>query len=1149
DPVNDLLSFPYFVDQYDQPPLPEKAGHGLTAYVLRTGHSLLAPAEVFNQLVRQGEVELVGTNSVDWLGVPLNVEGKIIGVMVTQSYTEGIRFSQEDADLLTFVSTQVAMAIERKRAEEALQRQLKELNVLHTATLAGAQSTSVDELIERVTQIIGESLFPDNCGVLLFDETANVLRPHPSYHGVSNEENRHISIPPGKGVSGKVAASRRPLRIADVNREKNYLKVNMEMRSELCVPILVGERLLGVLNAESNQLNFFTEADERLLVTIAGGLANAIEKMRLFDTERIRRLEAEMLSQAAAALTSSLELDQVLDNLLISLAQVIPYDSTAVFIQKNERLRIVAGRGFSTPEKVIGQTFPADDPLSQALRESRRPILIADVRADSRFQSWGDTRAVRGWMGVPLIVRDQVIGYLTIDSHSLNAYNEAQANLALAFANQAAAAIENAHLYTSLSNEKQRLELLYNLSRRLTESLDSHQIATKALDHICTALGAFKGVIYVPRPEIDRWELLAASGMKPAEIEAFNQYAGVPLTSGLTGWAASHKKTAVVPDVAKDKRWLTVPGLDEWVRSAMATPLLAGNTIIGVLNLLSDQIAAFREEDVEIVQAAAAPLAVALQNARLYAAEKRRAERLVELSKLGVEIAALHEASAVLNILVTRAAAIMESATCTVMLIDTSTNEAVLAAQTGLPEGTLPELRIPLELPLLRHSVESSQPIIIPDINHDAPAMRAVLLRPDIHAFFAYPMLREGRAIGFITFSKLTPHTPSEEEVAACHLLAERAAVALENVRLFEETTRSLNQVQALHTIDMTIASSFDLRLTLNILLEQTKTQLGVDAVDALIYSPHTQMLDYAAGIGFRTTALQGTHLRLGQGYAGIAGLERKTIHISNLREHKMDFLRSPYFSAEEFDTYFGLPLIAKGQLKGVLEVFQRSPLQPNQNWMDFLETLAKQAAIAIDNASLFSDLQSSNTDLILAYNATIEGWSKALDLRDKETEGHTLRVTEMTLQLARGMGMGEAEIAHVRRGALLHDIGKMGIPDSILHNPGPLTDEEWAIMRRHPQYAFEMLSPIAYLRPALDIPSYHHEKWDGTGYPRGLKGEQIPLAARIFAVVDVYDALTSDRPYRKAWPEKKALNYIREQSEKHFDPQVVEAFLSYSKQ
>jgi putative nucleotidyltransferase with HDIG domain len=236
--------------------------------------------------------------------------------------------------------------------------------------------------------------------------------------------------------------------------------------------------------------------------------------------------------------------------------------------------------------------------------------------------------------------------------------------------------------------------------------------------------------------------------------------------------------------------------------------------------------------------------------------------------------------------------------------------------------------------------------------------------------------------------------------------------------------------------------------------------------------------------------------------------------------------------------------LIAKGQVKGVLEIFHRAPLHPDEEWLEFLETLAGQAAVTIDNAELFTDLQRSNMELALAYDATIEGWSRALDLRDKETEGHTQRVTEMAERLARALGMSEEELVHMRRGALLHDIGKMGISDTILLKPGSLTDEEWETMRQHPEYAYNLLSPISYLRPALDIPYCHHEKWDGTGYPRGLKGEEIPLAARIFAVVDVWDALRSDRPYRKAWSEEKARAYIREQAGKYFDPRVVEVFL-----
>jgi len=246
----------------------------------------------------------------------------------------------------------------------------------------------------------------------------------------------------------------------------------------------------------------------------------------------------------------------------------------------------------------------------------------------------------------------------------------------------------------------------------------------------------------------------------------------------------------------------------------------------------------------------------------------------------------------------------------------------------------------------------------------------------------------------------------------------------------------------------------------------------------------------------------------------------------------------------EDFIVYYGIPLIAKGVLKGVLEIFHREPLSLNSEWLMFSNALAGLAAIAIDNATMFNDLQRSITDLSIAYDSTLEGWAKTLELRDYETEGHSRRVVEMTVKLAGSMGLPAGQVIHIRRGALLHDIGKMGIPDSILQKPGKLTDDEWEIMRQHPVYAFNSLSGIEFLKPALEIPHYHHERWDGSGYPQGLKGEEIPLAARIFAIVDVWDALRSDRPYRQAWSDEKILIHISEQSGKHFDPQVVDAFL-----
>lgn len=365
-----------------------------------------------------------------------------------------------------------------------------------------------------------------------------------------------------------------------------------------------------------------------------------------------------------------------------------------------------------------------------------------------------------------------------------------------------------------------------------------------------------------------------------------------------------------------------------------------------------------------------------------------------------------------------------------------------------------------------------------------------------------------------------------------------------ERKRAQEQVQRQLQRLATLRNIDLAITASLDLKTILNVFLDQVTRRLHLDAATVLLLNPRTQTLEYAAGRGFRMKAIVNPPLRLGVSYAGRAALQRRIISVPDLLQAKEDYERARRLEEEGFISYYAAPLIAKGQVKGILEIFHRATLDPEPEWLEFLEALAAQAAIAIDNAELFDSLQRANAELSQAYDATLEGWSRALELRDKETKDHTRRVTEMTLRLSRAMGLSNEELVHIRRGALLHDIGKMAIPDGILLKPGPLTEAEEEIMRKHPIYANEMLSLIPYLRPALDIPYCHHEKWDGTGYPRGLKGEQIPLAARIFAVVDVWDALRSDRPYRPGWPKEKARAYIRAQAGEHFDPRVAITFL-----
>jgi putative nucleotidyltransferase with HDIG domain len=238
------------------------------------------------------------------------------------------------------------------------------------------------------------------------------------------------------------------------------------------------------------------------------------------------------------------------------------------------------------------------------------------------------------------------------------------------------------------------------------------------------------------------------------------------------------------------------------------------------------------------------------------------------------------------------------------------------------------------------------------------------------------------------------------------------------------------------------------------------------------------------------------------------------------------------------------LPLLARGQSKGVLQFFHRNAHEPDADWYTFLQSLALQAAIGLDHVEMLENLKNTNRELASAYDETIKGWAQAMELRDKETRGHSGRVSELTVKLAMAVGLSGEALDNIRRGAFLHDIGKMAIPDSILGKTGPLTNDDWITMRQHPTIGYRMLSNIEYLKPALDVVYCHHEKWDGSGYPRGLRAEEIPLSARIFAVIDVWDALTSNRPYRLAWPESEVRTYLIKESGKQFDPRIVDEFL-----
>jgi len=356
-----------------------------------------------------------------------------------------------------------------------------------------------------------------------------------------------------------------------------------------------------------------------------------------------------------------------------------------------------------------------------------------------------------------------------------------------------------------------------------------------------------------------------------------------------------------------------------------------------------------------------------------------------------------------------------------------------------------------------------------------------------------------------------------------------------------QQLREQMERINALHQIDKAITSSFDLRVTYQVLLDQLRQVLHVDAASVLQFESDLIQYQYLTGLGFKTLE---SNLRTAFRHSPLpseAIATKKTTQIYLGSGQTFSPALTDILNNEKFVKYIATPMVIKGQIKGVLEIYHKSELEPTREWINFLEALAQQAAIALDNSQNFLELQKSQSVLLQAYDDTLMGWANFLDLRDKETEGHTVRVLERTMRAAQRLGVREEDMEHLRRGVLLHDIGKVGVPDHILNKPGPLTDEEWVIMKKHPEYAYQMLAPIGFLKQALDVPYCHHEKWDGTGYPRNLKGKAIPFTARIFTVFDVYDALTSERIYNKARSKEDAITYIRDNAGIIFDPDIVD--------
>lgn len=1077
DSTTDLLSFPYYLDEFDGPPPPQKLGRGLTEYVIHSGLPLLATPEVYHRLLAEGLVDEIGARPVDWLGVPLKTARQIIGMMAVQTYSAEVRYSRADQDILGFVSMQVAQAIERKQAEEALRESEARYRLLFENSPAG---------------------------ILLVDAHGKIVDVNPTALRIlgspSIEAIRAINLLtyPSLGEVGFAADLQRCF------ETRQPLEAETPYISQWGKSIYVHYYLTPILNGSGgvSQVQILME--------------DISERKR--SEARIRKLNrmlqvTSQVNQALVRVTDESELMQQVCQILVEVGgyRLAWISMTEQDNGKSMQLVAATGAGSDHLREVVFAWNDAESeagPAGSAIRMGK-PALSRDILNDPNFISWRSQAieyGIASMIALPLLSDGRAFGVALVYSDQKDAFDEEEIQLLSEMTADMAYGIQG------LRERKRR--------RQAEETLRASE------EKFAKAFHTSPDAININRLE---------DGLYLDCNQGFTQ---------LTGYTR------------EDVIGKTSLELNIWADPADRARLVAGLRANGeVVNLEAD----FRLKNGSVktglmsakiihINGEECILSITRDISERKQAELERTQRLMELeavNRISTSLRSTQTLDEMLPRLLDETLAMLDISDGAIWLYDAHRGELRPAVTRGW-FSRLDQNPIKPGEGIGGQAFSTGKMYICENFSTNAQVLevnRSIF--PKGWGGVCIPIKTAVETIGVFYVAPPTPRLLKPEEIHLLSILTEIAGNAVHRMRLHEQTELHVRRLSSLRTVDMTITSSLDLRITLDILLEQVLNQLQVDAADVLLYNEKILSLDYAGGRGWREGGFKRLHQRLEEGFAGRVVTERRLIYIPDLTIAEDGKLGETFWKEEGFKSYIGVPLIAKGTVKGVLELFHRSTLSPGEEWLEFLETLAGQAAIAIEDTQLFEHLQRSNAELTVAYDSTIEGWSRALELRDQETEGHTQRVSEMTLKLARAMqAFDEEQLVHIRRGALLHDIGKMGVPDKILLKDSPLTEEEWAIMKRHPTYAYEMLAHIAYLRPSLAIPLYHHEKWDGTGYPKGLRAEHIPLEARIFAVVDVWDALTSKRAYRDAWTEERARAYLVEQAGKHFDPHIVEIFL-----
>lgn len=864
-----------------------------------------------------------------------------------------IRYAVSRLDMLNKIQ-QSKQQHQKLVATEREQRRLAE--ALQDIAIALNSTLNFDELLERILINVERVVPNDTADIMLVEgDRARIARDRGYIeHGWPSVQDLHFSVKELPTLAHMVN-TRQPLVIPQTLTSPlwTFLPKSKWIRSYVGAPIYLKDQVVGFLNLASAAPNFFNQAHAQHLQAFANHAAIAIGNIRRLEAERRQRELSETLHRATATLISALDLREVLDTLLIQLEQVIPYQSACVFLYQNEQLQAVAGRGFAAPEAVIGKAYSAnDDLLFEEMRRTRQPVKIADAAQDSRFFGWGDTFYTRGWLGIPLIVRQHIIGTLTIDSKQVGAYDDVDMALVQTFANQAAIAIENAKLFAQTQEALVETETLYHISRTLINFEHLPDLLQIVTTKVSTALPA----TWVATVTLD-FEAQQVTNMVVAGPQANITRTGSfdELMDGLTGWAIRHQKAALSPKGQPDPREsqaVRQNRLENHFGSIIVAPLLYKEKVLGAMTAINrlDE-PDFTQRDVNLMMAMASQVAVTIENVSLFEAAKDARQLSDSLRELGASLAATLNFKELLERILAGLKNIVPFDTASIMLSEGNSAFRIREGW-GIPRhspvwGYLFYLE---EQPILKEIVETCQPVVISNVRQDK---RWVQFESglQIGSWLGVPLIAGNRIVGILNLDRRQLNFYTQKHAAIASAFAQQAAIALENARLFNETRQRAEQLEALRQVTQDLTLLRDTKTLLRQIAKRALRLLGADAGGIHLYRPELDLLDGVVVLGKELSPMV-PQLKPGQGLIGHVWATHKPVIINDYPNWAGHLSNWPHKIP---DAALGVPIQWGDEYLGVLSVSVNNPhRQFTSDDASLLSQFAAQVAVAVENARLF---------------------------------------------------------------------------------------------------------------------------------------------------------------------------------------------------